>query len=153
MTSPNISSQNKKAGFTLIEIVIAIAILTAMLALGLFMSMDSYRAYLSRSERDTVVSLLQRARSHAMANSYNTTWGLCYISPNYIIFRGSTCTAGAATNEATPANTGAVITGLSSAPWVVFSQVAGTTTAATITVTENTKVSTITINNEGTINW
>jgi prepilin-type N-terminal cleavage/methylation domain-containing protein len=151
MTSPSISSRNK--GFTLIEILVVIAILAMLIGLGLFMSMDSYRAYLSRSERDTVVSLLERARSRAMANSFETAWGVCYIAPNYIIFRGATCTDGAATNEATPGNPAASIVGLSAASAVVFSQLAGTTTGAVVTITEQSKVSTVTINHEGTIIW
>lgn len=152
MTSPNISSLNNK-GFTLIEIIVVIAILTGLMGLGLFMSMDSYRAYLSRSERDTVVSLLERARSHAMANIYQTPWGVCYISPNYIIFRGTTCTAGAATNEATPANPGVAISGLDSTSPIVFSQLSGSTAGGVVIVTEQGRVSTITINYEGTIIW
>jgi prepilin-type N-terminal cleavage/methylation domain-containing protein len=140
-------------GFTLIEILTSVAILSVILGLGLFMSMDSYRAYLSRSERDTVVSLLERARSRAMANVHQTTWGMCYVAPNYIIFRGSTCVPGAATNEETPANPGAVIAGLTSASPVVFAQLSGATAAATVTVTEGPRVSTITINHEGTIIW
>jgi prepilin-type N-terminal cleavage/methylation domain-containing protein len=152
MTSPSISNRNNR-GFTLIEILIVMAILITLIGLGVFMSMDSYRAYLSRSERDTVVSLLQRTRSRAMANVYQTPWGMCYIVPNYIVFRGTTCTAGAATNETTPGNSSAVLTGLTSVSPVVFSQIAGTTTAATITVTENARVSTIGINYEGTIIW
>ncbi len=151
MTSLSTSSRNK--GFTLIEILVVIAILAMLIGLGLFMSMDSYRAYLSRSERDTVVSLLERARSRAMANSFQTTWGLCYIAPNYIIFRGSTCATGAATNEATPGNPAASISGLSDTSPVVFSQLAGTTTGAVVTIVEQSKVSTITINHEGTIIW
>lgn len=159
MGSPNIYSLNKRLalslskGFTLIEIVISMAILTIILGLGLFMSMDSYNAYLSRSERDTIVSLLQRARSHAMANSYQTSWGLCYIAPDYIIFRGTACTAGVATNEVTPGNPVALITGLTSVSPILFSQLSGTTTGGTITVTEGSKVSTISINHEGTIIW
>jgi len=137
----------------LIEIIVVIAILTGLIGLGLFMSMDSYKAYLSRSERDTVVSLLQRARSRAMANSFQTSWGVCYIAPDYIVFRGATCTAGAATNEATPGNPSATITGMSSASPVVFAQLSGAASAATITVTENAKVATITILYEGTIIW
>ncbi len=159
MRSRNISNQNKsrlpggRQGFTLIEILVSIAILTTLIGLGLYMSMDSYRSYLSRSERDTVVSLLERARSRAMANVYQTPWGVCTSGTSYIVFRGTTCTLGAATNEETPLNPGAVIAGMDSTSPVVFSQLAATTTGKVVTVTEQSKVSTITINNEGTIIW
>lgn len=157
MISLNIFSLNKKGpalkGFTLIEILVVVSILAILIGLGLFMSMDSYRAYLSRSEQGTVVSLLERARSRAMANVHQTVWGVCYIAPDYIIFRGTACAAGAPANETTPGNPSAVIAGLDSTSPVIFSQLAGTTTNATVSVTQQGRVSTIVINHEGTIIW
>jgi hypothetical protein len=38
-------------------------------------------------------------------------------------------------------------------PGVVFTQLSGTTTATTTTITQNGRTSTITINYEGTITW
>ncbi len=139
-------------GFTLIEIVIVVGILGLVLALGLFMSLDSYRGFLNRSEVSTVVSILLRARSHAVNNVYQAGWGVCYIAPNYILYRGTACATGLTTNETLPANQGATIAGLA-APGVRFSALDGTTTAATITVVQNGKTSTITLNNEGRIDW
>ena len=60
------------------EIIIVIAMFGALLALGLFMSMDAYRGFSFRSEEDTVVSLLQKARSRAMNNMNQTPWGVCW---------------------------------------------------------------------------
>lgn len=152
MTLPNTSLHANK-GFTLIEIVVVVAILTTMIGLGLFMSMDSYRAFVARSEVDTMVSVLERARSRAMANIHQTTWGVCYIAPNYILFRGTSCVPGAETNEATPGSRDAVVVGLESATPVVFLQLSGATTGTVVTVTQQTRVSTITINHEGAIIW
>jgi prepilin-type N-terminal cleavage/methylation domain-containing protein len=135
------------SGFTLIEIIIVIAIFGALLALGLFMSMDAYRGFSFRSERSTIVSLLQKARSRAMNNSNQTPWGVCYQSGNYVIFQGLACTTG----ETIPAGPAATTTGLLAG--VVFSQLSGTTTAATITVLQDGRSSTISTNNEGTIIW
>ncbi len=154
MTSLNTFSPNKiLRGFTLIEILVVIAIVTMLMALGLFMSLDSYRSSLSRSDRDQVVSLLQKARSRSMANINQASWGVCYISPNYILFRGSACTAGASTNEAIGASNGVSVTGLADVSPVVFTQLSGTTTSATVVVTQQGKSATININDEGTISW
>jgi prepilin-type N-terminal cleavage/methylation domain-containing protein len=141
-----------RRGFTLIEIIVVIAIFTMIMSLGLFMTFDTYRGFSSRSERDTVVSLLTSARSAAMANINQTSWGICYIAPNYITFRGTTCTAGAATNIAVPTGGGVAVAGLY-LPGVVFTQLSGTTTATTTTITQNGRTSTITVNYEGTITW
>jgi Tfp pilus assembly protein FimT len=153
MTSLSISSQNK--GFTLIEIVVSIGILMMLFGLGLFMTMDAFRGYTFRSERDTIVSLLEKARSRSMANIAQTSWGVCYIAPDYVIFRGTTCTAGVATNENLSANAAvAAASNFSSTfPVIVFGQLSGTTTAANITVVEDARTSTISLNHEGTIIW
>ena len=139
-------------GFTLVEIVVVLAIFGLLVGLGLFMSMDAYRGFNFRSERDVVVSELQRARSHAMANRYGKAWGVCYIAPDYIVFRGTACVAGASTNELLSAAPSVTITGLNP-PGVVFSQLSGATTATTIQITQDNRTTTVSINHEGTINW
>ncbi len=153
-------------GFTLIEIIVVIAVFTIVLGLGLFMTMDSYKGYSFRSERDVVVSVLGQARSRAVNNMYQTRWGVCYdnVGKNYVLFRGSTYTAGAATNEPIPANQAVTLSGFplcSSASWVVFEQLTGALVPAlvphtqelAITITQDTRSSVVSINNEGRINW
>jgi len=129
------------------EIIIVIAMFGALLALGLFMSMDAYRGFSFRSEEDTVVSLLQKARSRAMNNMNQTPWGVCWRDDSYVIFQGRVCTTG----ETIPASPAATTTGLLIG--IVFSQLSGTTTATTITVLQDSRSSTISTNNEGTIIW
>ncbi|MGE5540677.1 MAG: Tfp pilus assembly protein FimT/FimU [Bacillota bacterium] len=138
-------------GFTLPEMLVVIALLAMMAALGAFVGFDAYRASLSRSEHDIIVSLLERARSSAMSNIDQTSWGVCYIAPNYVLFRGTTCTGTASTDQLTEAAADVSITGLSSTTPVVFSALSGTTTSATITVSEQARTSTITVNYEGAI--
>ena len=147
------STYSQSSGFTIIEIVIVIAILGVIMALGLFMSMDSYRGTLSRSEVTTIVSMLEKARSRSMANIDQNTWGFCYTNNTYIVFEGSACTQGLTSNEEIAASGGAVISGLSAANPVVFAQLSGTTTPVTFTVAQNGRTSTLQLNNEGTIIW
>lgn len=154
-------------GFTLIEILIVMALLGLIMGLGLFMSMDAYRGYSFRSESSVVVSVLEKARSRAMNNMYGTAWGVCFDSANkaYVTFRGVAYTPGAATNESLPAQAGVTISSLPvcGAPSpIVFQQLTGklfpqltpATSIITLTVVEGGHTSaSITINNEGTINW
>lgn len=142
MRSPSTYSHTRffSRGFTLVEIVVVMAIFTLLIGLGLFMSMDSYRGFSFRSERDVVVSLLEKARSRAMANIYQTPWGVCTIGSDYVIFRGTTCTPGGATNESLAKKSPAVgVSGFSSGIW--FSQLSGTTTGGTVVVTQDTRTS------------
>jgi prepilin-type N-terminal cleavage/methylation domain-containing protein len=149
MQLPNTSSHASR-GFTLIEVVIVIALVSVIATFGLLLSMDAYRGFSFRSERDIVVSLLTRARSAAMANMYNTPWGVCISGGTYVVFRGTTCAVGG-TSEQTPISAGVSVSGLTTP--VVFYQVGGTTTPTTITITQNAKSSNITINYEGAIIW
>ena len=162
MQSLNTCSRNKNAGFSLIEMVIAVAIVTGVLGLGLLMSMDVYRGYRYRSERDIIVSLLQKARSRAMANIDETTWGVCSLPPHYVVFRGI-YSASAAEHEMVPANSTVTLTGFplcGSGSEIIFDQLTGDllpqlspmTSEKVITVTQINST-TIAINNEGRINW
>jgi hypothetical protein len=131
------------------EVLIVIGLLTIVFSLGLFLSMDAYRGYSARSERDTVVGLLERARSRAMSNIDGKPWGVCAIGPNYVLFPGTSCVAGGS-SESLPMNAGTTVA--FSAP-IVFSQLAATTTGGTVTITQNGRTDTVTINYEGRIDW
>ena len=156
MASPNTYNLNK--GISLIEIIIVISIIGFIISFGLIISLDSYRKYYFRSERTIIVSVLERARSRAMNNLYESPHGVCYISPNYVIFRGKTCTTGLGTNELLSANSSIADASNFSVtfPTIVFNQLGGTTTPAVlppITVTDGISSANITINYEGRIDW
>jgi prepilin-type N-terminal cleavage/methylation domain-containing protein len=145
-------------GFTLIELLVVVALSTIILGFGIFATMGMYRSQLSRSDRDAIVSELQYARGNALANMYQKAWGVCYDGSNYVVFR-DTYVADPATREL--AAVGADVTVASvpstlpcSSGGVIFSQLSGSVAAATtITVTQNAKAATISINNEGGIIW
>lgn len=153
-----LDSHKSGAGFTLIEILIVIAIFTVLIALGLFMSMETFKGSMYRSEEATIVSLLQKARSRAMANVFQTAWSVCYSAPNYIIAHGSGCPAGAYDTVAANAGVATVsdFANVAKFPTVVFQQLSGDTTSASdvsITVVQDSISRPITINHEGAIIW
>jgi Tfp pilus assembly protein PilE len=102
------------AGFTVVEIVISLALLALIFGLGIVVSIGSYQRALGHSQVATVVALLQSARERSMNNVDQHAW---------------------------------------SASGVTFSQLSGTTTPTTLSITEGSKVSTIYINAEGRIDW
>ncbi len=67
MASRKISTPKPRA-FTLIEAAGRARLLTIVGGLGLIMSMDDFRGYSFRSERDTIVSALEKARSQSISN-------------------------------------------------------------------------------------
>lgn len=143
------------AGFTLIEVLVVIGILMMIIGLGLLVSFDSYRGYLFRSERSVVVAVLERARSKAMNNIHQCSWGARYDSAQkqYIIYN-TACTPAAmdeTKNETIPAGGSAEVLGFNP---IVFNQLSGAAAPMTITIKaaghadENVE-----INSEGRINW
>ena len=142
-------------GFTLIEIVVVIALFTIITSLGLIMGLDAFRNTLHRSEVATVVSLLEKARSRAVNNIDQATWGVCYLAPNYLILKDSAACDPAVATDKVEANK-AVATASDfthTFPVVVFSQLSGTTTPENFDVKEAARISTVSINHEGTIIW
>ncbi len=149
-------------GLTLIEILVVIAILTILFAVGVLMSMEAFRGYSRRSERDTIVSVFERTRSRAMANVNQHQWGVCLdttvpTSPNYIIFSGTY--ANAFSKDTVPANVGVTLdaTGAPTfnctAGGIIFAQLTGNTSTNSIRVMQGAATSTVSTNVEGRINW
>ena len=134
--------------FSLVEILITVALFTILIGLGLFMSMETFRGVGQRSEQEVIVSLLEKARSRAMNNIQQSPWGVCAQAGVYAVFKGTTCNT---LGDTFPANPNATTAGLISG--VVFTQLSGTTTPTVITLTQNSRTSTITIPYEGTLIW
>ena len=59
-------------GFTFIEILVVLAIMASILALGLLVSFDMAKFYAGLSEKDTLISLLENARSKSQNNINQT---------------------------------------------------------------------------------
>ncbi len=139
-----------KSGFTLIEILIVMAILCMIIAFGSIIDLSAFKSDNFEVEKSKIISVLERARSHSMANMFDSSFGVCYIAPDYIIFRGGTCTI-SATSETISANTN--ITTSFAPTAIIFEGLTGNTTSATIHLTDGIKSADININNEGTISW
>jgi prepilin-type N-terminal cleavage/methylation domain-containing protein len=138
------------AGFTLIEILVVTAIFTVLMGLGLFMGFNSYLRYNLNSERDIAVGVLERARSRAMNNMFESSHGVHFASSSYTVFRGKSYVVGSSTNEIIPANPAVQHSGLTD---IYFEQLTASTTGGTLTLTDGTRSVTTTINHEGTIDW
>jgi len=120
-------------GFTLIEILVTLALMSLLLALGLLLSMDVYRGTRFRSSRDVLVTALSVARSRALANLNQRPHGVCYLAPDFVLFEGSTYSPVSPANQLVPGTAATVL--ISSGDFfscvtgsgIVFSQLSGTT--------------------------
>ena len=147
-------------GFTLIEMLVVMGLLVILASLGLLVSMETYRGSSFRNERDTVVSILQKARSQAVSNVClgspcpdGAPHGVHVQNDKYVIFQGTTYSSGSSLNEIIKPRIST--TQITETTDIVFAQLSGSvTTPGTITVSDNTgHSSVITINSEGQIIW
>src|SRR6266478_725777 len=76
-------------GFTLVEIMIAVAIFMMLLGFGLIISMDFYRSYSFNSERNIALAVLRKARTEAMVNLDQAPHGVHITATQYTIFEGA----------------------------------------------------------------
>src|SRR3989344_3780506 len=92
-------------GMTLIEILLVVGILGLILAFGMTVNFSAFTTGTLQGEESKIVSALERARSHAMANMFESKYGVCYDAGNYIIFRNgrTDCLPTASTDENIPA--------------------------------------------------
>ena len=164
---PSSQIKNSASGFTLIEVIMVMGLMAVVAGLTAFFSLDDYRAYAFRGERDLIVNVLTKARGQAMSN-------VCLGSPctegkahgvrvdeankRYIIFQETTYTEGAATNEIISSEQ-AITASCASSPCltdIVFSQLSGRPVPASWAVTLSDNYghsSVISINSEGRIEW
>lgn len=139
-------------GFTLIETIIAIAILTIIASLGLVFGIDFYKTYSLDAERNMIVSVLQKARSRAQNNINQSPHGVSFQANEYIIFQGASyISRSVAYDQIIPKNPAIVVNGFSEA---VFEQLNGNSqTIGDIVLDNGKRLAIISINNEGRINW
>ena len=159
-------------GFTLIEVMIVIALIIIIASIGFFFSLDSYRSYYFHSDRDILVSALQRARAEAVGNTCggpSCTDGKPHgvaIRPadhpnSYVLFQTeNTASPRYASRTAEDknmdilldANPNVAIGGVTE---IVFTQLsANANPYGSISLTDSTgRTSTISVNNAGQIIW
>ena len=142
---------SSEQAFTLTEILVVLALLGVLATFTLFISLDYYRSATLRSERDTVVTILEKARSQSMNNIDQSPHGLHITTSSYILFEGSTWASRAqALDISFPVSGGVTATGND----IIFSQLSGATTAATIYLTDlNGKQLPVSVNTEDAIDW
>lgn len=139
-------------GFTLIEIVLVIALIALSLGLGWFISLEFYGTYALDAERDTLVSALRKARSQSLRNIGGVPHGLSIMSDRYTLFFGTSYAArNLAFDENIARSAGITLAGPAE---IVFGQLTATSSASgTVTLSDGVRQRMITTNYEGRISW
>lgn len=149
----------KKNGFTLIEMIIVMGILSLLAAMTLFMEINNYRGDAFRSEVNSLGIGLQTARADALNNINQKQHGVA-VHPGgydgYIIFEGgSYATADHSLDQSTKASYGVSFAPTSPGE-IIFDQLSGDANYdgdITLIDPERNMTAVISINHEGKISW
>ena len=147
-------------GFSMIEILVVLAMFVMMTGFGLYVNMENYRGSSFHSDRDLFVSLLQHARAQAISNkcggsncNFNgKAHGVFIQSDSYVIYQGTASTSRDFSEDAVfAANPSLTREGDLD---FNFSQLTATTSGdKTMTLAGGGKTSDITVSSEGQITW
>lgn len=128
----------KPRGFTVVEVLISIAIIAVIGALGISAFYGARPAKHLEVITDGLESTLTKAKADAMAGKYGSNFGVLFASTSYSYFVGSSYDASTSTNRITDLPEGWQIgttTGNGSS-YVVFTRLSGAAqTTATVTIT------------------
>jgi prepilin-type N-terminal cleavage/methylation domain-containing protein len=138
-------------GFTLIELVVALALLMIIFGMGTFVSMDLYRAHIFNAEKITLITLLQKARGQSQHHIFSVSHGIAVKEHAYILFTGlSYALRDTAYDISFPSTNSIQKEGSAE---IVFSPlISHGATSASITLHEGARSTTISVNAEGRIN-
>lgn len=141
-------------GFTLIEVLLVIAILAIIFGYTIGAGSNFYFNQALISERDSLIGLLRNARSRALANINQSSHGIFMSTSTnqYIIFDGpSYASRAVAYDLAFPKSAALTVTGPAE---IVFSSPEGASNVSgTIILSGGAGAASISINSEGGINW
>ena len=144
-------AQKTTRGFSLMEVIIVIAIVAVVASFGSAFSLNSISRSNLISERDLLVSLLTQARAQALANVHESPHSVHIDTERYVLYEGTSYSFGNPTNRVVPKVSQATITGVAT---VTFAQLtADVASAGTVTIAGGVESYDIEINSSGRINW
>lgn len=149
MKLPKICEDKFISGFTFIEILLVVAIVTAIFAFMLPVSWNFYLDFQFDSEYNLLISLLRNARNLSMVNYNESSHGLYIGSDSFIVFQGQNYASRlVGQDKVFPRNSAVPVTGPDE---VLFVSLSGQTSSSTYSLTSGRHTGEIFINPEGLI--
>ena len=141
-----------RLGFTIVELLVIMAIAVLIFIFTLGVGSDFYRNQSLISERDTVINLLRRARTKAMNNENQSNQGLSVSTTSYVLFSGDSYALRNASYDEEFPRSG--IINVSGPTEAVFAALEGTSNVSgTISVSNSKDTANISVNYGGRITW
>ena len=76
-------------GFTLLEILLVIGIISILLVFTVPVSLDFYKSQQLETQTQSIIQTLRRAQSKAMSIELDSSFGVYFGVSNYTLFKGS----------------------------------------------------------------
>lgn len=143
-----------RGGFTLIEILVIVALFAFLMSIGALMGFDSITRSTVHNERDLVVLMLTGARTRALANINENAQGVRITASEIILFEGDAFDDFPNTHRSTARNS-AITATLTPNVDIVFDQLSAAVANDINIELEDTsgKTADIDINGQGRIEW
>lgn len=143
------ASGDSQSAFTLIEMLVAIAIMTIIFALVGPIAYNFYFDYQFDSDYGLLNSVLRYARNLSMVNHNEADHGLYITSSNFVVFQGASYAArDASQDKSFPRSASIVVAGPTE---LLFTALSGRTASSTYTVSFAGKSRDIYVNLEGLV--
>jgi len=142
-----------QAGFTLIEVLLSVVIITMLTAL----SLPVYASFVQRNDLDlaaqNLATTIRRAETYARAVNYGTAWSVEIQTSNIVLFQGTVfATRDTALDETTSIPGSVTPSGLGEIQFTKLSAAPNVTGTVTLTDAAN-EVRTVTINAKGVVSY
>lgn len=159
-TSTLANASYRDSGFTLIELILVLAIISFVATFGIIAGIDTYARYSFHSDAENAVSMLQKARSEAVNNIGGSPHGV-YVgadSSSLVLFQGASyVTRDQALDLKIEKARTVSYSDTCMDHSVVFVQFSGEAAACTVSISNISSSAVaptlVTINSEGGIDW
>ncbi|MBI5732533.1 prepilin-type N-terminal cleavage/methylation domain-containing protein [Candidatus Jorgensenbacteria bacterium] len=143
---------SSRAGFSVVELVIALALFGFLAAIGVPIGLDAYRHYLLDSESKSLLSVMRRAEYAAMTNAYQKSYGVVVQPTQFLIFQGASfASRDPLFDEAYLRNSSISVVGPGE---IVFRSLSGLPTViGALSLSNGFATQTVTVNEQGMIVW
>lgn len=126
---------SKQAGFTVLEIVIAVAVVAIVASIVIGQATVFRRQAALSTESERLITLLAKARTDTLASLNSLNYGVYFAEDAVTIFNGESYVAGAEGNEIINLDSSVEIIAINlSGNQVVFERLTGASNAGTVTL-------------------
>lgn len=142
--------KNAQGGFSLIELILAVAIVLIIGGFSMSFSTNFLLQNAAANTRDQFIGELRKAQTYALSSKENSNWGVQYTGNTITLFKGTSYAArDTAWDEIYESNANLSISGPNE---IVFTKMSGLpSTTGTITITGVSTSKTVTINSQGVV--